>query len=381
MNKTTSGTIDALRFPCAVLIVLIHVFQVRPDIGTFPFSFFDSLQILISQGISRIAVPVFFIISGYLFFSKLDRWDWSVHLGKIKKRVRTLLIPYLLWISLAILVEVTLSLFLHWFAGGASPVEFLSDYGWGWMYWNCARHYVTFEHNILGWAIPSAYPFDYPLWFIRDLIVLCLFAPVIHFLVRKTRGWILLILYPLYLLQIWIPLEGFSAEGWFFFTLGSTLRIYGQDIVECFRRYRLPSYVISAVALFLCLWTYGNNQAWEYSRRLLTLPGSIAAFNLVSALSTKGIGKNGTFLSECAFPLFAAHTIRLPFLTGLVLDKLIPSHSGIALFAKYLLQASMIILVILLAFQLAKRYLPRITALFTGYRVTDYSKRVTVNPS
>ena len=377
MNNSTSGAIDALRFPCAVLIVLIHVFQVRPDIGTFPFPFFDSLQILISQGIARIAVPVFFIISGYLFFSRLDKWDWNTYFGKIRKRVRTLLVPYLLWITLAILVELSISLFRHCFSGGASPVEFLSNYGWGWMYWNCARHFVTFELNILGWAIPTAYPFDFPLWFIRDLIVLCLLAPVVHFLIRKTRGWILAILYPLCILQIWIPLEGFSAEGWFFFTLGSTLRIYGQDLVDCFRRYRITSYIISAVALFLCVWSYGDNRAWEYSRRLLTLPGSIAAVNIVSSLLTKGIWKNKPFLSECAFPLFAAHTIRLPFLTGLVLDKLIPSRLGIALFAKYLLQASLIILVILLAFWLAKRFLPRTTALFTGYRVADNPQKVT----
>lgn len=370
MNRgITSRTIDALRFPCAVLIVFIHVFQVRPEIERSSFSLFDILQIAISQGIARIAVPVFFIISGYLFFTKLDKWDWNVYGGKLKKRVKTLLVPYLLWITLAILVEFSLSLFRHLFLGGASPVELLSSHGWGLMYWNCARHFVSFETNILGWAIPSSYPFDFPLWFIRDLIVLCLFAPVIHWFIRKTHGWILAVLYPLYLLQIWIPLEGFSAEGWFFFTLGATLRIYGKDLVGGFRKYRIPSYIVSAVALYFCIWSYGDKVAWGYSARALTLPGSIAAFNIVSVLLAKGIWTDSPFLSECAFPIFAGHTIRLPFLTSLVLDKLIPAATGFGSFIKYLIQPVLIIGIILLTLLLAKRILPRTTALFTGFRI------------
>jgi fucose 4-O-acetylase-like acetyltransferase len=367
----TSRTIDALRFPCAVLIVFIHVFQVRPEIGAFPFSFSDTVQIALSQGICRIAVPIFFLISGYLFFSKLDEWDWNTYYGKLRKRVKTLLVPYLLWITLAILVEFSLSLFRYRFYGGASPFELLSNYGWGWMYWNCARHFVSFEKSILGWAIPSAYPFDFPLWFIRDLIVLCVFTPVIHFLIRKTRGWILALLYPLFLLQIWIPLEGFSAEGWFFFTLGSTLRIYGKDLVAFFRPFRIPSCLVSAVALFLCIRTYGNNEAWGYAKRFLTLPGSIAAIQIVSALLTKDIWKESAFLSECSFPVFAAHTIRLPFLTGLILDRIIPGHSGTGFLVKYLIQPVLIVAIIVLAFRLAKRFFPRTTALFTGYRVVN----------
>lgn len=370
-SKIASRTIEALRFPCAVLIVLIHVFQVRPETGLSRFSLSYAVQILLSQGIARIAVPVFFLISGYLFFSKLDRWDWGAYFQKLKKRVRTLLVPYLLWVTLAFLVEFIIALFR-----GSSPVELLSNYGWGLIYWNCGRYFVSFEKNVLGWAIPSAYPFDFPLWFVRDLIVLCLLAPVIHFLIRKTRGWILAVLYPLYLLQIWIPLEGFSAEGFFFFSLGSTLRIYGKDIVEVFRKFRLPAYIVSAIALFLCLWSYGDSvgsrimdvRPLAYEIRLLTLPGAVAAFNIVSALLEKGIWKDNAFLAECSFPIFAAHTIRLPFLTGFVLEKLIPGASGMASLARYLIQPALIIGIIILAFLLAKRILPRTTALFTGYR-------------
>lgn len=88
----------------------------------------------------------------------------------------------------------------------------------------------------------------------------------------------------------------------------------------------------------------------------------------MSALLEKGVWKDNAFLAECSFPIFAAHTIRLPFLTGFVLDRLIPGVSGIASLVKYLVQPVLIVGIIMLAYLLAKRILPRTTALFTGNR-------------
>ena len=66
-SALTSRTINALRFPCAVLVVLIHLFKPVPE-ETFPYGFFRTLEIAFSDGLARIAVPIFFFISGFLFF-------------------------------------------------------------------------------------------------------------------------------------------------------------------------------------------------------------------------------------------------------------------------------------------------------------------------
>lgn len=76
------------------------------------------------------------------------------------------------------------------------------------------------------------------------LVVLCLFAPVIHWILRKTKGWVLALLYPLYMLDIWIPLEGFSAEGLLFFSLGAFLQMNGQDMTAVFGRFKIASYIL-----------------------------------------------------------------------------------------------------------------------------------------
>lgn len=365
-----SRTIDALRFPCAVLVVLVHTFSVRPGSTGFPFAPFETLEIALSKGISTIAVPVFFLLSGYLFFSRLDPWDWRTYGDKIRKRVRTLLVPYLLWVSLAILWMVASNLFRHYFSGGEWSIsETLSSNGWGLMYWNCARNFQYAESlNILGWTMPSAFPYDSPLWYVRDLMVLCLFVPAIHWMLRKTKGWVLALLYPLYLLNIWIPLEGFSIEGVFFFGLGAFLQMRGKEMTEVFDRFRIGSYILLILGVLLCVITYGNRELWGYVRKLFALPGTVAAYNICAALLKKGWLKDNRFLAACSFPIFAGHAIGLPKIIDRLVNRFIPGTGDIVLFLKYLLRPTLIVLIIMAVFYLAKRFIPKTTALFTGGR-------------
>jgi len=53
----------------------------------------DFVRFFISQGVARVAVPLFFLVSGYLFF--LGQWSWSSMRASSKRRVNTLLIPFL----------------------------------------------------------------------------------------------------------------------------------------------------------------------------------------------------------------------------------------------------------------------------------------------
>ena len=59
--------------------------------------FYNIVQVLFSQGICRVAVPMFYFISGYLFYNELKEWNWEVYGRKLKSRVSTILIPYCIW--------------------------------------------------------------------------------------------------------------------------------------------------------------------------------------------------------------------------------------------------------------------------------------------
>lgn len=47
---------------------------------------YDFLRIMVSQILCQVAVPLFFIISGYLFYTKFDdqSWSWEIWIKKNK---------------------------------------------------------------------------------------------------------------------------------------------------------------------------------------------------------------------------------------------------------------------------------------------------------
>lgn len=62
ITELTSRTIDVLRFPLAFMVVILHV----PYLFPLPFSFgVKVFWNVFNQNLARLAVPAFFLISGY----------------------------------------------------------------------------------------------------------------------------------------------------------------------------------------------------------------------------------------------------------------------------------------------------------------------------
>ena len=97
MLSRDKNKITYLHFIMSVLVILIH--SINNDTKFERFFSIDS-------GIGQFAVPLFFIISGFLFFRNIKSVDEAMY--KVRKRVYTLLIPYLLWN----LIYYTIHLFL-----------------------------------------------------------------------------------------------------------------------------------------------------------------------------------------------------------------------------------------------------------------------------
>ena len=159
-DELQSKTIAFLRFPLIVGAVLIHCYYKELPIGGVKVPVMDEYPIykliadLFSQVLARTAVPLFFLISGYLFFYK-SSFSWPMYGSKLRKRAQTLLLPYLFWngalVGLHLLIEL---LFPSVLSGEVKPVL---DYGWcDWwdIFW--AR-----EPSEPG-GMPM--PINYPLW-------------------------------------------------------------------------------------------------------------------------------------------------------------------------------------------------------------------------
>jgi len=189
IDDLQSQTIDFLRFPLIVGVVLIHAYGgcliVRGvELGTnFSFPVNDYFQNFFSQVIGRLSVPMFFVISGYLFFYHV-KWSKRTYLYKLKKRFHTLFLPYMFWNGMAVLFSyiITLPLFKSLFPGA-----FANGFHYSWF-----RLLQDFW-NVPTYSLPIAGQF----WFIRDLIMLIVLSPVIFELIKRTHyiGFLYLVLF------------------------------------------------------------------------------------------------------------------------------------------------------------------------------------------
>lgn len=226
-DELQSKTIAFLRFPLIVGVVLIHCYYKELPIGGVKVPVMDEYPIykliadLFSQVLARTAVPLFFLISGYLFFYK-SSFSWPMYGSKLRKRAQTLLLPYLFWngalVGLHLLIEL---LFPSVLSGEVKPVL---DYGWcDWwdIFW--AR-----EPSEPG-GMPM--PINYPLWFIRDLMVLVVFSPLVYAMVRYLRQYALALLGFLWLIYDGASSPGLSPTAWFFFSLGAFYSVHRRNFV------------------------------------------------------------------------------------------------------------------------------------------------------
>lgn len=351
-GSVQSRTIEWLRFFCAALVVLLHAFG--PRAASYNNGVYDAIRILFSQGICRVAVPIFFLISGYLFFIKLERWDTRVWTNKLKKRIHTLLIPFFVWN----LIAITISLFFfckkYIFQGGDAPdlQSWFESIGGIRAFWD---------------SVSGLYPIDGPLWFIRNLIILVILAPILYFYLKRTRIVGVLILGLLYLFRCWIRIPGFESTGFMFFSLGAFFSINQISFTTFFQKHRLLITILALPPLIGIVFTYGNNnEALLLFRDIFTLTGSASIIGIASYLIANNKIHEKAFLSNSSFFVFAAHNVFLLLYIMQHINRILPATSQIALLFKYFAAPCITILILLGCYFIMCQLTPRLLAFLTG---------------
>lgn len=208
ISSYMSSKIFALSFFLKLIVITAHSSNLTYNIGNksvrakAAYNIF--IQKLVSMGISRISVPLLFMISGYLFFLTIKSGSTQEFTDKFRKRFHTLVIPYFFWSLFGIVLFALLQ---------SLPVskpfftkELIADFTPGkWLY--------------TIFVLPIAAQ----LWFIRDLIVLIILSPVLFFCLKRIPKLLLLLI-----MLVWIffmHIGPFSSDSLFFFTVGSYLAI------------------------------------------------------------------------------------------------------------------------------------------------------------
>ncbi|MBR5102389.1 MAG: acyltransferase, partial [Muribaculaceae bacterium] len=278
-EELQSNTISYLRFPLAVGVVMIHSWCGIPAVSykhipNPDMPIFSYIAYFCSVILPRIAVPLFFAIAGYLFFKKVNSFTFATYINKLKKRFKTLFIPYLFWNLLVILLIFLIQSFTTYY----HDAPLVKDYSFGDWLW------AIFYYNNIGTdgtnLVFTSQPAAYQLWFIRDLMIIMLFTPLIYVLCKRLKLFFILPLATLWLNEFWYL--GFNVRDYidrnvlFFFPLGAYFGIHKIDFIAVAKRWGKLAIALYAVLAVLVL-MFENEWLRGFPDRILIVVGIVAA--------------------------------------------------------------------------------------------------------
>lgn len=365
-DELQSKSIDFLRFPLIVGVVFIHNYSSTMivqgvEIGNDTFMpVYHVASELFSQVIGRIAVPLFFFISGFLFFLNIGIFDQNCYFSKLKKRAKTLLVPYLFW-NIAFLLFYYLAshapVLSSWFQGRTYDMDFILSALWG----------IPPEATATS---EMTYPIAYQFWFIRDLMVTVILTPLIYCLIKYLKVYVVVLLGLLWYLKLWpaaLEFHGLSSAAFFFFTLGAWFSINGKNLIEEFAKIKYSVFIIYPVIALVDLFTKGMD-CNVYINYLGILSGILFCFDLVSLNLGKGKWRVFKFLSASSFFVFAIHDPWLLAQIKKLYFKVFLPSTDTQLTVAYFIVPVFVILFALGIYFLLKKSFPRFTQLITGGR-------------
>ena len=350
IRSQLSERIEMLRFPLIVGVVFIHM---HTDDITFHgpgASFYNMLVNYIAEILARISVPLFFVMSGYLFFLTLVP-TCENFIKKLKSRFYTLLIPFIIWngvIFLFYAIAQNLPLSALCFTGERPIV--LSLHGFD---------YIRLFFGLGDFQYPVAYQF----WFVRDLIILVLFSPLLYFMLTKIPQIVLTLLGVLWFFNmIHFKIIQFDIASAFFFSLGGYFGIIKNDfsLLDRYSKAILLSYLLISLISVLT-----EN---FYLQQTAIFTGVLAAFVITKYLrEIPSVKERLIVLAKYSFLLFAMHEPLLSIIRK-ILFILIDVQSNWMVFTLYLLAPVLTILCCILVYNIFEKTAPQILYFTTGNR-------------
>ena len=204
ISTYNSKKIAILNAAAIVLVLLLHSYFL--EAAEYPVA--QNVQLFTgTNGISGVAVPLFYFISGMLFFKSVNRVKDCI--SGIRKRIRSLLVPYILWNVIFVGWYLVMSMIPG--ISGFINSDMLSHF-------SINTPIVSLDYLLLE-------PAGFHLWFLRDLILYVFVSPLIYVACKR---------FPLvaYLL-IFVLFGWINRCGLPYFSAGAIVAMhYGLDIFD-----------------------------------------------------------------------------------------------------------------------------------------------------
>ena len=354
MTTQKNAKIANLQFILSIMIVMIHSANVFINLPgnemqyVFGRNCSTFIQLFFSEGVCRVAVPLFFLISGYLFYRTYDG-SFLGYKKKLKRRFTSLVLPYLFW-SAAVF-------FLFYFA---QRLPALSGY------FTTRNASELNLRVILDNIILDSY--NSPLWFCRYLIVFAVLAPILYQVAKKVPILLLALAFYGWFFGFWglnIKCD-INMQAVFFYCLGAVVALHKEKYYAVSKKLNknilLGCTCAAWLLLLACRTLYFCNQ-----NATVMLNGEYDTFLIYSeriaillGMGTCWYGYDRIFgdqplwsVSKYSFLLFVCHHPLVNTLKKLLL-KLIGVTAGGALLVYFLAAMITIVLIILFGWLIYK---------------------------
>lgn len=348
-----------------LLLVFVHGYNLHnPYLQPFtvvsePLRVTTFTEYLFANGLFRFRIPMLFIISGYLFALH----DTKPYNERIKKRLRTLGIPYLFWSAFALL----LTFLWQQFPATAQAVKNASIDQMG---DNRPYTEIGIGGVLLRWLLV---PVSFQLWFIRNLLIYNAAYPWLVKAVTKAPAiWFSIVG------LMWVSGFGIffiEGEGLLFFTLGIFLQKTSFNIANAPSWLKIkiwaPAFLISAIIktylAFQFDWGLQSFLILSLLHKLCVFSGLVTMWYGFDWL-VKGCMKQTWFVwaSAFAFIIYAMHVPLINYSMQVVFNYF--NNFPYYRLLSFVFLPSTILLICIFAGALVRKVSPAFYSIITGGR-------------
>lgn len=341
-----SAAITWLRFPLIFLIIMLHCYSVQRVEGANDLYF--RILYPFSLWLGETGVPGFFFISGLLLFMSKKNY-----LQKLQTRTHTLLIPYLLWNFILVVIYITLYAVGHpQNINGRS----MTEYG--------VIDYIRLFWDRGSFDDGNFVPILCPLWYIRNLIIMVIFSPLLYYVIRYTRE---LFLIAIALWWMTTNNNAFIPQTILFFSLGAYFSIFDINPL------RIASENKAIIIVLFGIFAVGD----IFSHTVMGTPINLQLHRISLILNIPVLllladfcvrhGFSSKLLPNSAFIVFCVHYPIVVLLRKICISRFSNSSDGVHI----LLYFVCVIIATLLSigiYSILERHFPKLKNILSGNR-------------
>lgn len=340
-NKVT-----VTNFILAVNVMFIHSYNVQLYPDAVSYRFMIGVENFISRTLGNLAVPGFFLLSGYLFYRN---YSMENAVSKYKSRIKSIVVPYLLWnLAYYVVFLILTSLpFCRYFM-------------------DTKRIPFTFAEIIQSVLL---YKYNNVYWFMYQMILYIAVSPVIYLLVKKCGVWVAVIPYVLSCWQIFLPdcAYGIRLDMLGYWCLGCFLAVYGSEVFEAQGKRKtavlsMICFIAVAIMRYYIVYVAHDN---EWSHYVLYVLMPVGVLSLWFGLNVFSFRKTYWWM-QITFFIYSLHLLLVDTIRK-AWAKLLPLMPVLGL-ANYFLAVAVSLLMIICIACILMKHLPRLWSVFNGGR-------------